>query len=688
MRPMTDSLRSPAAHPPTMLARGRLLLLVTFGLLMVLSAPVAWGVAPVNNDFVDRIAIPVGNQDFRNNVDASIEPAERLTANDPAGNGCGSDGTATPGAIQMRATAWWEFTGNGGPITVSTSGSLFDSILAVYDQSTGALIGCHDDLGRVGNPDRRVTSELTRTTIAGRLYSIQVGGCDGVVGVCSSPMTGDAAVRVSSTPPNDDRGSPMSVPASGVLTMTNTGGTLESSEVSSCGALSPYAKTVWVRYTAPAPGTATFSVSGINSVMAVYRGNSPTPLACNDDAIAGQSGASRVPQSQPAAPAFAVTPGDYFIQVGGYYDDGLAVAAARNGPMSLQVVFSADNDVDDDGFNQTVDCDDNNPAIHPGATEIVNNTVDENCDGITTLDVDGDGFLAPPAGSDCRDDRADIHPGAAEVLGNGVDEDCDGADGLQKDRDGDGVLDPPHGPDCAPGNPGVRPGATEVLNNDVDENCDGIAAFDTDGDGVLAPPGGGDCRDEQADIRPGALELLGNGIDEDCDGADGVQKDRDGDGVLDPPFGPDCAPDRATIRPGAREIPENDLDEDCDGRDGALPVLRATIRHQMRNFGSYTLIDRLAVVAAPAGSSIVLRCQGQRCPFAKKTVAVKRTRDVSVLRELRGRRRLPAGAIFEVRVIKTGFTGIARVYQIVRGRGKPLSFRDRCVRRNVLQACP
>ena len=683
---MKPPLRPLVWYRQTMPARRQALLLVVIGALMAVSTPTAWGAAPANDNVANAIVIPVGNQLLGTNVDASVEPGERLTANDPAGNGCAGDGTATPSGVRMNATAWWQFTGNGGPITVSTSGSVFDSVLAVYDQSTGAMIGCNDDVGK-GSVDGRVTSEVTRATIAGRLYSVQVGGCD-APGFCTAPTTGATAVRVSSTPPNDDRASPMPVPASGTLTMTNTGSTLQSGEVSACGDLSLYAKTVWFRYTAPAAGTATFSVSGINSVMAVYRGNSPTPMACNDDAIAGQPGGSRVPQSQPAEPPFIVSPGDYLIQVGGYYDDGLTVAAARNGPMNLQVVFTADVDVDDDGFNQTVDCDDNNPAIHPGATEIINNDVDENCDGIAAHDADGDGFLAPPAGGDCRDDRADIHPGALEVLGNGVDEDCDGADGVQKDRDGDGVLDPPYGPDCAPNAPGVHPGATEIINNDVDENCDGIAAFDLDGDGVLAPPAGSDCRDDRADVHPGSLEVLGNGVDEDCDGADGIQKDHDGDGVLDPPYGPDCAPNNAKIRPGAAEIPENDLDEDCDGKDGAFPVLRATIRHSLRNQGRYTDVLGLAVSGAPAGSRITLSCQGQGCPFATRTLKIKRAGEVSILSRLRGHLRLPAGAIFEVRVLKTGFTGIARRYQIVRGKGKQSRVRDYCVRRNVLQSCP
>ncbi|MCB9679608.1 MAG: hypothetical protein H6737_31165 [Alphaproteobacteria bacterium] len=224
------------------------------------------------------------------------------------------------------------------------------------------------------------------------------------------------------------------------------------------------------------------------------------------------------------------------------------------------------------------DCNDGNPGIHPGATEVCDG-VDQDCvggadNGVPTsnwyLDGDADGYGGGQAvvscqqpvgrisqGGDCNDTNAGIHPGATEVCDN-LDQDCDGTadEGLATtdwypDLDNDGygagtaVADCSQPPgteatdtDCDDGDPNTYPGAGEACDG-LDNDCNGVADDNTvdldwyvdgddDGFGAGTPtsscapiPGSvqasGDCDDGDPDAYPDNFEVC-DGIDNDCDG--------------------------------------------------------------------------------------------------------------------------------------------------------------------------
>lgn len=248
------------------------------------------------------------------------------------------------------------------------------------------------------------------------------------------------------------------------------------------------------------------------------------------------------------------------------------------------------------------DCDDANRYAYPGANEVCEDNVDQDCDGKDRecaeqcSDGDGDGYGSGPdcKGPDCNDSNGNVHPGATEVCGNGLDEDCASGDlacpqtCVDEDNDGVGVGGACPIQDCNDENNTISPLLPEKCGDNVDQDCDGqdepcVACADPDGDGYgVGTCKGSDCNETDPKAYAGAAEICGDGIDQDCNGSDlpceGNCTDGDGDGYGTGTgcLGTDCNDTKAGIYPGATEICGNSIDEDCSGADKACPPASCT----------------------------------------------------------------------------------------------------------------
>jgi len=205
-------------------------------------------------------------------------------------------------------------------------------------------------------------------------------------------------------------------------------------------------------------------------------------------------------------------------------------------------------DTDGDGYPDYEDCDPYNRQVNPGATEIPNNGLDDDCDGLVDGDSSGTGnngnngnggYTATP-GTICSDTcqynyilvSGGANNGTCEDGGDGTDlttiiidlidfpapcdlgTDCTDCGGPRVDVDGDGHMPARSGLplgffpyfDCNDNDPSINASATEIPGNAVDEDCDGVA------DSATAPATEANCTNQADDDNDGAFDCA----DSDC----------------------------------------------------------------------------------------------------------------------------------------------------------------------------
>jgi hypothetical protein len=289
------------------------------------------------------------------------------------------------------------------------------------------------------------------------------------------------------------------------------------------------------------------------------------------------------------------------------------------------------------------------PELCNGTDDDCDTSIDEGLTATYYRDFDGDGYGMASSGTtvacsvpvgyvsnntDCHDGNASMYPGATEIIGDGIDQNCNAMEVCYADVDNDGYrpnstatvtssdmdcadageavsTDP--ATDCNDNDFNLNPGMIDICNG-LDDNCDGFVDegstttyyrdFDNDGFGndisgtiqaCTAPMGyvanNADCNDSDSGINPSASEICdGADVDENCNGvADDADVtsinttvfylDADGDsfgessnsinkcdpvGSYSVVIGGDCDDSNANINPGSLEI-NNGMDDNCDG---------------------------------------------------------------------------------------------------------------------------
>ncbi len=241
-------------------------------------------------------------------------------------------------------SVWYTWTAPaGGAATISTAGSSFDTVLAVY---MGSAVGALTPVAANDNPANGGTAAaVSFQAVAGATYRIVVDGKGGTSG--SVALAGSVA---GATVSNDAFASAAGVSNSFAVTGSNVGATREALEPNHGGVSG--GKSVWWSWTAPASGRLVVVTAGssYDTVLAVYTGSRVDLLrqvAANDD-VSWSNRTSRVTISVQAGTTYRIAVDGYqgavgSIRLAGTFTAKTALAAPANvnGNLNSSGIFRA-----------------------------------------------------------------------------------------------------------------------------------------------------------------------------------------------------------------------------------------------------------------------------------------------------------------------------------------------------------
>ena len=450
---------------------------------------------------------------YRNNVGMVAEGSVNLHLRQPPGNDRFGQATTLSGSTDGRSadssvlatketgepthagsaggsSVWYRWRApRTGPVTITTLGSSFDTLLGVY---TGPNVNALSAVASSDNTGRTLQSKVDFNATTGSVYMVAVDGKAGAAG--------RVQLALGQRPANDDFAAATTLSGDDVaVTGENSStATLQPGEPSHGGAVG--GASVWYRWQAPDDGPVTIDTGGssFDTVLAVYTGSGVaalTEVASNDDVMPGLDSSSRV---------------DFVAARGVTYQIAVEDYAGEGGPLELHLLDAAGAGSRCDGRTPTI--------IGTSSDEVINGTAGADVitagqGNDTVHGLGGDDTICGGGGDDVADGGgggdlldAETVDFSASTTGGAIDlrdgtANVDGSDRLRGTTHviGSAASDQVFGPAIAA--PGVHleggPGNDVISDGPANSQIDGGAGSDTvdagDGNDVIS---GGDGLDD------------------------------------------------------------------------------------------------------------------------------------------------------------------------------------------------